>query len=170
MTPPAMTRVTLTVAVLVVAVRAGTLCALLRLRSGDEGRQLSGIAAANRLLHRLRLIRLRLVVWLLLRLALVVRVLLVAAVGLRLLAGRIGLLLVVEVRLMVEALLAAEIRLHRLLGLPLHRLGRHRLALRRLAAVLVAVETFFGDRAGRRRRLIVGILRPELLLGGGNQT
>lgn len=143
---------------------------MLRLRSGDEGRQLSGVAPAGGLLRGLRLIRLWLVVRLVLRAALVIRIRLLAAVRLGLLAWRVGLLLVVETLRRVETLLVAEIGLSRLLGLALHGLSQHRLALRRLAAVLVAVEALFGDCAGRGWRLIVGILRPELLLGGGDQT
>src|SRR4051794_7393517 len=49
MAPPAVARETIAIAVLVVvAIRRGVLCVLLlRRRAGDEGRQLSGIAAGG---------------------------------------------------------------------------------------------------------------------------
>ena len=119
MASPAMTRETVTVAVLVVkAVLTRVLSVLRRLSTSDEGGQLANIPAAHgRLLRGLRLIRLRLIVRLVLA-ALVIRRL--ATVRLGLLARRVGRLLIVEI--LRRVLLVAEIRLPLLRGLALRRL------------------------------------------------
>src|SRR5260221_419695 len=103
MTPAAVTRIAVA-ALILVAVRLGGLCVLLRLRAGDEGRQLTGIGdRGGRLrLWRLELLRRRAVRLVLLRLMLraaliMIRIRLLATVGLRLFARRIGRLLVVSV-------------------------------------------------------------------------
>src|SRR5204862_2988328 len=103
MTPTAVTRITVATLILV-AVRLGGLRVLLRLRAGDEGRQLPGIGDRRGWLRRLELLRRRVVRLMLLRLMLraaliMIRIRLLAAVGLRLFARRIGRLLVVIVAL-----------------------------------------------------------------------
>src|SRR5438477_9677960 len=89
MTPAAVTRIAVT-ALILVAVRLGGLRVLLRLRAGDEGRQLPGIRDRGGWLRRwrLELWRRRAVRLVLLRLLLraaliIIRIRLLAAVGLR---------------------------------------------------------------------------------------
>src|SRR5689334_20034586 len=132
MTPAAMTRIAVA-ALIVVAVRLGGLRVLLRLRAGDEGRQLAGISDRGGRLRRQLLLWRRAIRLVLLRVMLravliMVRIRLLATVRLWLLARRIRRLLVVGVVLRtveILRLLVAEIRL------PLWRLGLHRLCLSR---------------------------------------
>jgi hypothetical protein len=166
MTAPAVTRIAVA-ALVVVAVRLGGLRVLLRLRAGDEGRQLAGIGGSGSRLRRLLLWRraIRLVLLrLMLRAALImIRIRLLATVRLWLFARRIRRLLVVGVVLRtveILRLLVAEIRL-----------TLCRLILPRLTAVVVfAFEGFVTNLARSRRRLVVGILRPELFLRGGDHA
>ena len=69
MTAPAVTRIAVA-ALVVVAVRLGGLRALLRLRAGDEGRQLAGIGGRSSRLRWLLVLRRRAIRLVLLRLML----------------------------------------------------------------------------------------------------
>jgi len=167
MTSPAVARIAVAT-LIVVAVRLGGLHALLRLRAGDEGRQLSGVGDRGDWLRlwldllRRRAVRLVLLLLMLRAALIMIGTRLLAAVGLRLFARRIERLLVVVVLRIAEILrrlLIAEIRLT-LRGLALNRLPLSRLT----TIVFAAFEGFVADLARRRWRLIVRILRPELLL------
>src|SRR4051794_12170890 len=167
MAPPAVTGEAVA-ALVVITVRRAVLRGRLRLRASDDRRQPFDIAGAGD--HRLRL-RLRRLIWLrrravrlvllrlMLRAALIVGIRLLAAVRLRLLARRIGRLLVV----VVVVLLAAKVWLA-LCGLALRWLTLPGLG---AIIIVVAFEGFVTNLARSRRRLVVGILRPELFLRGG---
>src|SRR5882724_3397932 len=99
MTPAAVTRIAVA-ALIVVAVRLGGLRVLLRLRAGDEGRQLAGIGGRGSRLRRLLLLWWRAIRLVLLRVMLraaliMIRIRLLATVRLWLFARRIGRLLIV---------------------------------------------------------------------------
>ena len=121
MPPPAMTREAVTALIVVVAVRWKVRNARLRLRAGDERRQPADVGGGRLCRGRLILLRRRAVGLILLRLIvlrlmlraalIMIRIRLLATVGLRLFAWRIRWLLVVVVLLIVEVRLAAEILL-----------------------------------------------------------